>query len=62
MPRTITITEAEVARLKDLLTDVEADFGFEYANQTGLAALRELRKLIGGQAHPNVADLSEGER
>lgn len=42
-------------RLQELLDDVEADFGFEYAYDDGLRALRELRKIIGGEPNQNVA-------
>lgn len=46
---------ASAERLQELLTRVERDFGFEYAYDDGLEALRELRRLIGGEPDPNVA-------
>jgi hypothetical protein len=45
----------DAARIRDLLTAVEADFGFEYAYDDGMDALKQLRRLLGGKPHANVA-------
>ena len=51
-----TILPVSREKLQDLLDDVEADWGFEYAYDNGLAALRELRRIIGGEPNRNVVN------
>lgn len=57
-PDTITLP-VSIEELRDLLSDVEADWGFEYANAHGTSALVRLRKLIGGEPDRNMADAHE---
>ena len=52
----VTTLQVTPERLRELLTDVEADFGHDYGIAAGLAALRELRRLIGGETHANWRD------
>lgn len=49
-----TLEGVSIEELRDLLDDVEADWGFEYAYDTGLRALKKLRLIVGGKPNRNV--------
>jgi archaellum component FlaC len=54
MAKKQTTLDVSIEQLRDLLDDVEADFGFDYSCMGGLKALRELRRIIGGEPNRNI--------
>ena len=52
----IEVKETPQERIQELLDLIEADRGFEYSNHEGTEALKALRQIIGGKAHPNIGD------
>lgn len=50
------VGEVSKEQLQGLLRLVEADWGFKYSNHEGTEALKALRQIIGGKAHPNIGD------
>lgn len=54
MSNSQTILQISKERLQELVSMIEADFGFDYSIDDGMKALVELRKLVGGNPDSNV--------